>query len=57
MYELYQGRVTYVSIFEVAGGAIQISIEKGQINDGFVMIKYQDAQNVNAKRQSDLNDI
>lgn len=57
MYELFQGRVTYVSIFEVTGGAIQISIEKGQINDGFVMIKYQDAQNVNAKRQSDLQDI
>lgn len=57
MYELYQGRVTYASIFEVPEGAIQISIEKGYINDGFVLIKYQDTQNINAKRQSDLDDI
>lgn len=57
MYELYQGRVTYACVFEAPGGAIQISIEKGNINDGFVLIKYQDAQNVNAKRQSDLDEI
>lgn len=57
MYELFQGRVTYASIFDVPGGAIQISIEKGNINDGFVLIKYQDTQNTNAKRQSDLDEI
>mgnify|MGYP007104526774 FL=1 len=57
MHELNQGRVTYVSIFEAIGGSIQISIEKGNINDGYVMIKYQDAQNIKAKRQSDLAEI
>lgn len=57
MYELFQGRVIYCSIFEAPGGAIQLSIEKGNINDGYVLIKYQDAQNVNAKRQSDLDEI
>lgn len=57
MYELFQGRVTYASVFETKGGAIQISIEKGNISDGYVLIKYQDAQNINAKRQSDLDDI
>lgn len=57
MYELFQGRVTYACIFEAPGGAIQISIEKGNINDGYVMIKYQDAQNINAKRRSDLDEI
>ncbi len=57
MYELFQGRVTYACIFEAPGGAIQLSIEKGNINDGYVMIKYQDAQNINAKRQSDLDEI
>lgn len=57
MYELFQGRVTYACIFEAPGGAIQLSIEKGNISDGFVLIKYQDTQNVHAKRQSDLNDI
>lgn len=44
-------------IFKAPGGTIQLSIEKGNINDGFELIKYQDAQNVNAKRQSDLNEI
>lgn len=57
MYELFQGRVTYACVFESQGGAIQISIEKGNISNGFVLIKYQDAQNINAKRQSDLDDI
>lgn len=57
MYELFQGRVTYACIFEAPGGAILLSIEKGDINDGYVMIKYQDAQNINAKRQSDLDEI
>lgn len=57
MYELYQGRVTYGCVFEAPGGAIQISIEEAGISDGQVMIKYQDSQNVNAKRQSDLDEI
>lgn len=57
MYELFQGRVTYACVFEAPGGAIQISIEKGNISDGYVLIKYQDTQNINAKRQSDLDDI
>lgn len=57
MYELYQGRVTYASLFEAPGGFIQISVEKGTINNGFVMIKYEDTQNVNAKKQKDLDEI
>lgn len=57
MYELFQGRVTYGCIFEVPGGSIQLSIEQAGYNDGQVMIKYQDLQNINAKRQSDLEEI
>ncbi len=58
MAEVYQGRVTYASLFESTGGKIQISIEKGQgVYTGFVLIKYQDAQNVEAKRQSDIDEI
>lgn len=57
MYELLQGRVTYISLFEVKGGTIEISIEKGNIIDGYVVIRYKDAQNTNAKRQKDLEDI
>lgn len=57
MYELYQGRVTYASIFEVTGGDIFISIIKSSYNSGKVMIMYQDTQNINAKKQRDLDDI
>ncbi|MDE5836200.1 MAG: hypothetical protein K2H50_04255 [Paramuribaculum sp.] len=57
MLELFQGRVTYGCLFEVPGGKIQISIEQASFNGGHVMIKYQDSQNVNAKRQSDLDEI
>ena len=57
MHELFQGRVTYACIFEAPGGDIQISIEKGNNNDGYVLIKYQDAQNVKIKRQNDLDEI
>lgn len=57
MFELYQGRVTYFCQFEAPGGAIQISIAKGGITDGYVMIIYQDTQNHMAKRKSDLDDI
>lgn len=57
MYELCQGRVTYACLFEAPGGVIQLSIEKEGYSKGFVMIKYQDDQNVRAKRQSDLDEI
>ncbi|MCM1140580.1 MAG: hypothetical protein NC453_18575 [Muribaculum sp.] len=57
MYELSQGRVTYNSLFEVSGGGILISIEKAEYPDGQVIIYYQDAQNAEAKRQSDLDEI
>lgn len=57
MYELMQGRVTYYSLFEVPGGAIQLSIEQASFGDGQVMIKYQDSQNISAKRKSDLDEI
>lgn len=58
MSELEQGRVTYTCVWEVEGGDIQLSIEKSsEIYEGFVMIRYRDAQNVESKIQSDLEDI
>lgn len=57
MYELFQGRVTYACIFEVPEGKIQISIVQASYNGGHVMINYQDSQNVNSKRLSDLDEI
>lgn len=57
MFELFEGNVTYTSVFETQGGTIQISIEKYNYDDGVVVISYTDAININAKRQSDLGDI
>lgn len=58
MSEVHQGTVVYGSIFNAPGGTIEISIEKA---DGFyqgqVIIRYKDAQNIEGKRQSDLDEI
>ena len=58
MAEVYQGTVVYGSAWEVAGGDIQLSIEKSSgVYEGMVMIRYQDSQNVETKIQKDLEDI
>lgn len=58
MAELYQGTVVYGSAWEVTGGDIELSIEKSSgIYEGMVMIRYRDAQNVEAKIQNDLDEI
>lgn len=58
MYELLQGKVTWGSAWDVTGGTIELSISKANdYSDGMVIIKYRDAQNVEAKIQNDLNDI
>lgn len=58
MYELFQGKVVWGSAWEVIGGDIELSIEKSTgYLDGMVMIRYRDAQNIEAKIQKDLEDI
>ena len=58
MGELYQGTVVWVSTWKATGGDIELSIEKGDaMLSGMVMIRYRDAQNVEAKIQKDLEDI
>ncbi len=58
MSELNQGTVVYASAWEVPGGDIQLSIEKSSgYYEGMVMIRYTDAQNVEAKIQRHLDDI
>lgn len=58
MSEVYQGTVTWASHWEVTGGSIELSIEKSTgIYEGLVIIRYRDAQNVENKIQSDLEDI
>lgn len=58
MYELYQGTVTWASVWEVTGGDIEISIEKSEeVYTGMVLIRYRDKQNVENKIQNDLDEI
>ena len=57
MYQLWQGKVVWGSTWKAIGGDIELSIEKSGIDDGMVMIRYRDAQNVEAKIQKDLEDI
>lgn len=58
MAEVYQGTVTYVSAWEVAGGSIDLSIEKTNgVYEGQVVIRYRDSQNAEAKLKQDLDDI
>lgn len=58
MAEVHQGRVVYESVWNVTGGNIQLSIEKATgVYMGMVTIRYRDAQNVEAKIKSDLDEI
>jgi len=58
MHEVYQGTVVYVSAWEVAGGSIELAIEKTNgIYEGQVIIRYRDSQNSEAKLKQDLDDI
>lgn len=58
MSELCDGAAIYSSAWEVSGGDIQLSIEKSSgIYEGMVVIRYRDAQNVEAKIKNDLDDI
>lgn len=58
MAEVHQGTVVWASIWKVTGGDIELSIEKTTgFYEGMVMIRYRDAQNVEAKIQRDLEDI
>lgn len=59
MRALNQGQVQYTSFFEAPGGQIQISIENciGVKYEGFVLIRYRDAQNIQSKLREDLEDI
>lgn len=58
MSELNSGTVVWASAWKVTGGDIELSIEKSNgYLSGLVMIRYRDAQNVEAKIQKDLEDI
>jgi hypothetical protein len=53
-----QGTVLWGSLWEVAGGEIEVSIDKSsEVYEGMVMICYRNTQNEQAKIQNDLGDI
>lgn len=58
MREVHQGTVEWISVWEVTGGIIMLSIDKTTgIYEGVVVIRYLDSQNVETKIQKDLGDI
>ncbi len=58
MAAVHEGTVTWGAVFNAPGGTIELSIEKSTgVYEGYFLIRYRDEQNVNAKRQSDLDDI
>ena len=58
MLEVQSGTVVWGSSWKTTGGDIELSIEKATgFYEGMVMIRYRDAQNVEAKIQRDLEDI
>ena len=58
MHELQQGTVLWGSLWETAGGEIELGIEQASgAYEGMVMISYRNTQNEHAKIQNDLGDI
>lgn len=57
MLELNDGNVTWFSRWKDAGGTIEISIDKYDVVEGVVVIRYCDSQNEAAKIKSDLEEI
>lgn len=58
MAELHLGRVTWSSLWEVAGGEIEMSIEKASgFYKGLVVLRYRDAQNEEARILKHLEEI
>ena len=59
MAEVYQGTVTWASVWEVTGGTIELFIDKTieGVYEGRVKIRYRDKQNIENKIQNDLDEI
>lgn len=58
MAEVHQGTVVYGSVFTAPGGTIELTIDKADgVYKGMVVIRYKDAQNIENKRKTDLDEI
>lgn len=57
IYELLMDRCTWYTIFETENGDIQLSLEKGDYGEYFVLLKYYDKINTEAVRSAAMEDL
>ena len=57
IYELSMDRCTWYTIFETENGDIQLSLEKGNYGEYFVLLKYFDKINTEAVRSAAMEDL
>ena len=57
IYELSMDRCTWYTIFETENGDIQLSLEKGDYGEYFVLLKYFDKINTEAVRSAAMEDL
>ncbi|MGQ1788518.1 hypothetical protein [Saccharicrinis sp. GN24d3] len=57
MTQLRLDRCKYYSTFELENGSIQLSIEKGDYSEGFVLLSYFDKVNSDIIRQKAIDDL
>ena len=57
LHELLMDRCTWYTIFETENGDIQLSLEKGDYGEYFVLLKYYDKINTEAVRSAAMEDL
>lgn len=57
LHELLMDRCTWYTIFETENGDIQLSLEKGDYGEYFVLLKYFDKINTEAVRSAAMEDL
>ena len=57
LYELYMDRCTWYSTFETPKGDIQLSMQKGEYGQYFVLLKYYDKINTDTVRSAAIDDL
>lgn len=57
LHELYMDRCTWYSIFETPKGDIQLSMQKGEYGQYFVLLKYYDKINTDTVRSAAIDDL
>lgn len=57
LYELYMDRCVWYTIFKTSKGEIQLSLQKGDIGQYFVLLKYYDKINSDIVRSAAMDDL